>query len=105
MSENSNKSGEGMFAGFSEAVKESLTDENTMKLKMLVMEERKIKVLEDIAAELHTYNRNNRPWADRQRRLNLVEEDPNYLQAVLNQIRASKKVSGKKKITTKAKKK
>lgn len=61
---------------------------------------RQAEALEDIRNELSHLVKLLKPWAERERRKNIIEQDPDYLAAVVKQVQESRK-KGKKKVKRK----
>jgi len=57
---------------------------------------RQAEALEDIRNELSHLVKLLKPWAEREKRKNIIEQDPDYLAAVVKQVQQQRNKSSKK---------
>lgn len=69
---------------------------NAIQEQALVIERRQAVALEDINATLGHIVKLLKPWAERERRRNMLEQDPDYLEQVIKQVQQGRKTQRKK---------
>lgn len=113
MSENQNENNDNkqpitsVFDGIGEAVAQIGVEDIAKEIQRqaLDVERRQANALEDINVTLGHIVKLLKPWAEREKRRNMIEQDPDYLEQVIRQVQQDRKTRKSNKSKGKLKRK